>query len=279
MNISASLTRAVSRGGLQLQKYSPQILTVTGVAGLIVAGVLAAKSTLKLESTMDEAQSRLKDVNDAKENGSATQKDVNRVVVKNTVDLGKLYWKPVTLAAGSAVLILVGHNILHKRNLAVVAAYKGLEEAFAAYRHRVIEELGPEKDEQFRYGIREVTTTDENGKKVKALEVDHHAKGDYIYSFGPENWNYQGNPEHNLFFITQHEQIFNQKLQAYGHVFLNDVLRALGYKDTEAGAVTGWINNKDGGDGYISFGIKDLQASNGYVLLEFNVDGIILDRI
>ena len=276
MNISPTLQRTLSRSALQLQKYSPQILTAVGIAGLVTAGVLAAKNTLKLESTLDTARERLEDVKSEEEH---TQKDVNRAVTKNVVDLGKLYWVPVTLATGSVVAILVGHNILHKRNLALVAAYKGLEQAFSEYRKRVIEEYGEEKDEKFRYGVRDVVTVDEEtGKKTKSQEITV-PNSDYIFSFGPENDNWNGKHEHNLFFVTRFQNIFNDKLQAHGHVFLNEVLDALGIERTKAGAVTGWVWKAGSGDDFIDFGIKDWQESNGYILLDFNVDGVILDLI
>ena len=276
MNISPTLQRTLSRSALQLQKYSPQILTAVGIAGLVTAGVLAAKNTLKLESTLDTARERLEDVKSEEEH---TQKDVNRAVAKNVVDLGKLYWVPVTLATGSVVAILVGHNILHKRNLALVAAYKGLEQAFSEYRKRVIEEYGEEKDEKFRYGVRDVVTVDEEtGKKTKSQEITV-PNSDYIFSFGPENDNWNGKHEHNLFFVTRFQNIFNDKLQAHGHVFLNEVLDALGIERTKAGAVTGWVWKAGSGDDFIDFGIRDWQDSNGYILLDFNVDGVILDLI
>ena len=276
MNISPTLQRTLSRSALQLQKYSPQILTAVGIAGLVTAGVLAAKNTLKLESTLDTARERLEDVKSEEEH---TQKDVNRAVAKNVVDLGKLYWVPVTLATGSVVAILVGHNILHKRNLALVAAYKGLEQAFSEYRTRVNEEYGEEKDEKFRYGVRDVVTVDEEtGKKTKSQEITV-PNSDYIFSFGPENDNWNGKHEHNLFFVTRFQSIFNDKLQAHGHVFLNEVLDALGIERTKAGAVTGWVWKAGSGDDFIDFGIRDWQDSNGYILLDFNVDGVILDLI
>jgi hypothetical protein len=275
MNISPALQRTFSRSVLQLQKYSPQILTAVGIAGLVTAGVLAARNTLKLESTLDEARDRL-DVVKSDEN--ATQADLNKAVAKNIFNLAKLYSIPVTLGAASIVTILVGHNILHKRNIALIGAYKGLEQAFAEYRKRVVEEHGEEADAKYRYGLREETIVGEDGKKVKSVTRDD-TQGNYVHSFGPENDNWSGRHNDNLFFVTRFERIFNDRLQVKGHVFLNDVLRALGLPDTKAGAVTGWVYEKGTGDDYIDFGIKDQQASNGYILLDFNVDGVILDLI
>jgi hypothetical protein len=276
MNISPTLQRTFSRSVLQVQKYSPQILTAVGVAGLITAGVLAAKQTLKLERTLDDAKDRLDAAKpeDADENSTA----VRKAYVRNVFDLAKLYWAPVTLATGSTVLILVGHNILHKRNIAIIGAYKSLEEAFSAYRKRIVEEYGPEADEKVRYGIRDVTTVDENGKKLKVREIDDIVP-DYLFEFGPGNDNWNGHHEHNLFFVTRFQNIFNDKLQAHGHVFLNEVTDALGLPRTPQGQVTGWLYKKGTGDDYIDFRIRDLQDEKGYILLDFNVDGIIFDKI
>lgn len=272
MNISPALQRTLSRTGLKVSKYSPQILTAVGIAGLVTAGILAAKNTLKLEETLDTARNRLDIV---KQSPEATQQDVNKAYIRNSFDLAKLYWVPVTIAVGGTVSILVGHNILHKRNLALVVAYKGLEQAFNDYRKRVIEEYGEEADEKFRYGLRDIVTVDENGKKVKSQELE---LSDYIMSFGPENDNW-GRHEHNLFYVERAQSHFNDMLQAKGHVFLQDVTRNLGLPDTKVGAVTGWVYNQNTGDDYIDFGIKDLQDSHGYILFNFNVDGVILDLI
>lgn len=275
MNISPALQRTLSRSALKISKYSPQILTAVGIAGLVTAGIIAAKNTLKLEETIDNSRNRLDLV---KNHPEATQADVNKAYVANTVDLVKLYWLPTTIAIGSTVSILVGHNILHKRNLALVAAYKGLEQAFSEYRKRVVEEYGEEVDEKFRYGIRDVVEVDENGKKTKSQTVQPPTS-EYIMEFGPDNDNWSGNHEHNLFFVTRAQNFFNDKLQAHGHVFLQDVTRHLGIPDSKVGAVTGWVYGKGTGDDYIDFGIKDLQASHGYILFDFNVDGVILDLI
>lgn len=53
MNISPKIITALGRSLFQAQKHSPIILTAVGVVGVVTAGVLAAKATLKLEETLD----------------------------------------------------------------------------------------------------------------------------------------------------------------------------------------------------------------------------------
>lgn len=275
MNISASLQNVVAKTSLQLHKYSPQILTVAGIAGLVGAGVLAAKQTLKLESTLEVANDRLEEAKQG--DNDITPTAVRKAYVTNVFDLAKLYWAPVTLATGSVVLILVGHNILHKRNVALIGAYKGLEQVFSEYRKRVIEEHGEEADEKYYFGVRDVTETDpETGKKVKSRTIN---PGEYILAFDESNENWSGHMEDNLFFLKRHENIFNDRLNGShkGHVYLNEVLDALGMDRTRAGAVTGWVRNSPNGDNYVSFGIKENLIEKNRILLNFNVDGPIID--
>jgi hypothetical protein len=73
-----------------------------------------------------------------------------------------------------------------------------------------------------------------------------------------------------------------------GHVFLNEVYDILGIPRSQAGAIIGWVLTGDGStDNYLNFGIFDdndsaidfVNGREGSVLLDFNVDGIIFDKI
>lgn len=274
MNISPAIQKTFGRSVLQVQKYSPQILAVAGIAGVVTAAVLAAKNTLKLEATLDVAETRLEA---ARETGD--QKVVNKAYFKNATDVAKLYAAPVTLGVVSIACIIGGQGILQKRNVGLALAYKGLEQSYNSFRERVIEEYGPEKAEELRTGVREVTETNKDGKKIKKTVVDDRDRGDYIYEFGVTNDNWSSRKDHNEFYLETAQRMLNDKLATQGHLFLNDVLRTLGFPDTKVGAVTGWVLDNLDGDGAVDFRVKDLVDSHGYYLLDFNVDGVILDLI
>lgn len=76
----------------------------------------------------------------------------------------------------------------------------------------------------------------------------------------------------------------NDRLHARGHLFLNEVYEALGLPHTQAGAVVGWVVGN--GDNFVDFGLYTGEAARdfvngreGSILLDFNVDGIVYDKI
>ena len=100
-------------------------------------------------------------------------------------------------------------------------------------------------------------------------------KNTHIFNESSINWS----PEvaYNMIFLKSQQNYANDILRSRGHVFLNDVYDFLGFKRTSAGAITGWIISKES-ESFISFG--DLIAEpDGSILLHFNVDGIIYDKI
>lgn len=98
-------------------------------------------------------------------------------------------------------------------------------------------------------------------------------------------------PEYNLVYLKERQNYANCMLINRGHLFLNEVYDMLGIPRTKAGAVVGWIYDEEHpyGDNFLDFGLYDPKNSeynsdfiNGYsstALLDFNVDGDILDQI
>jgi hypothetical protein len=109
----------------------------------------------------------------------------------------------------------------------------------------------------------------------------------YAKFFDETNPYWQKDSEYNLMFIRQQEIYANELLKTHRHLFLNDVYKMLGLTRTKAGQVVGWVYDEHNpiADNYVSFGLYREQAAdfvNGRkntILLDFNVDGIILDKI
>lgn len=308
--IMNSLTRTVGRAGLKLRKHSPEILVVTGIASLIGAGVMACKATTKFESIMEEPKENLEKVKAyVEEKGYSEEyteqdykKDLTIMYVQSGIKVAKLYGPSIGLAALGTASILAGTNILKKRNVALAAAYTVVDKSFKDYRGRVVDRFGKDLDRELRYNIKakeiEETIIDEKtGKEKTVKKTVEVVDGDRINNYstyakffceGCTGW--EKNAEYNMMFLKRQQEYLNDRLKSRGHVFLNEVYDALGIDRTEAGQIVGWIYDEVNpiGDNFIDFGIFNINCEatrrfvNGIeprILLDFNVDGPILDYI
>lgn len=290
------------RALLHVKKNSPEILMAVGVVGIVGSTVLACRATLRASDVMDTAKDKFDTIKKAKESVDVEvysendyKKDLAIAYVQTGADFVKLYGPAVVLGAVSISCILGSHNIMKKRNLALVAAYKAVEKGFSDYRARVVAEFGEDKDYQFKHGLSSkvdvVEETDENGKKKKvkkdAFDVeDPNNISQYAVFFDESSSEWSKTPEYNKTFLKCQQNYANDLLHSRGHIFLNEVYDLIGVPRTQAGAVVGWV--KGDGDDYVDFGIFNIGSEkardfvNGYersILLDFNVSGIIYDKI
>lgn len=307
--IKTTLSKTAGRTGLVVRKYSPEILLTVGIVGVIASTVIACRATTKAEEVLDERDKKYEKIRQAKElvdsadrnpedKPSYTEKDFKKdvtiVYLQTAVGLIKVYAPAITLGVASIGCILGAHGIMKKRNIALMAAYKAIEQGFSDYRKRVVAELGNEKDREFRYGIKKVeevtSEVDENGKRKKTKVVREVINGNepsiYARFFDEGSAQWSKTPEYNLMFLKCQQNYANDLLQARGHLFLNEVYDMLGIPRSQAGALVGWV--KGVGDDYVDFGIFDSESEaarsfvNGYernILLDFNVSGVIYDLI
>lgn len=296
IQIPASLAEKFARQMLVAQKNAPQILFGAGIAGAIGSTVLACKATLELEDIIEEAQENLDKVHVGLEERAgyteeAHARDVVRIYTKTLLRLGRVY-APSIIVGGLAIAALTkSHNIQAERIAGLTAALNVVQKAFDKYRSRVVEELGEEKDREFRYGKetrQHEITNPETGRKKKA-ELSHFQDGHSMYArlFGPQNRNFCVEPGYNVAFLRHVQNRLNNILTSRGHVFLNDAYDELGMERSKAGAIVGWL--KDEGDSSIDFGIWDdanmdrfhafVVGDEEEILIDFNVIGEMWSRI
>ena len=307
-NLTSAFTKIAGRTGLVLRKHSPEILLVTGIVGGVGAAVLACRATLKVEGILDNHRSKVGKIAECWEKvkeGDISldeyseedhQKDLAVVYTQTAVDFIKVYGPAVTLGIASVACIVGGHGILKRRNVALIAAYKAIEEGFNAYRKRVVAEHGEEVDYMYKNGLHAETVTEtevgEDGKATKVKKTKLVAENPDKYSiyaryFDETSPEWANASEYNLTFLKTQQNYYNNMLQARGHVFLNEVYDALGLPRSRAGSIVGWAMTDDG-DNFIDFGIFDGDKMisrdfvNGHeksILLDFNVDGVIYDLL
>jgi hypothetical protein len=306
-----AVTSKASRGGLIVKKYSPEILLVAGLAGGAVTIYLTAKATLSAQNVLDEHNEKMNLIESAMINTNGgpqyTKEDETKskaiVYAQTGMSFAKLYGPAMGLGVLSVAAILASHGIMTRRQVSLIAAFNVVSEGYASYRQRVIEQLGEDADRNFRHGLREevvsVKEVDETGKektvKKTVMRRDPQFKSVYARFFDEASVNWMNNPTSNLAFLKAQQNAMNDQLIVKGHLFLNEVYDALGIPRTKEGAIVGWIYKNDpewmqenGFDGFVDFDIYNPENSagrdfvNGYnpsILLDFNVDGVIFNKI
>ena len=290
--VPKAVSREIARRGLLASKNAPKTLFVAGVAGSIGSTVLACRATLKLSDVLLETQQDLqvaRSIEDARYDEKTRQKDVTIIYARSVGKIGRLYAPSVLLGAASIAALTKSHNMLQDRNLALTAAYAAVDRAFQEYRGRVIDEYGEEKDREFRFPTETIDVYDEESGKTEQVSVMSDAAEHSMYArfFDQLSPSWSKEPEYNLVFLRCQQNWANDMLKVRGHLFLNEVYDSLGIPRTRAGAVVGWVL-KGNGDGHIDFGFWDpkndrardfVNGREGSILLDFNVDGVIWDKI
>lgn len=296
-NFKSIMTNVIGRSGLILKKYAPEILLGAGIVGGVTATVLACKASTKAGLLARQSKEILATVYEAKLKYPPTtysendfRRDLALAYTQSAVGFVKLYGPSVTLGIMSIGLILASHGMMSKRNAALIAAYKLVDESFSKYRKRVAEEIGVEKEKQFRYNLvaeNDSEKVDEAGKESKKTELEGFELSEYGRWFDESSPQFKKDNSMNLFFLQAQQTFANHLLQARGHVFLNEIYDALSLPRSRAGAIVGWVKNH--GDNYVDFNMyspsndNNRDYVNGYnvrrVLLDFNVDGVIYDMI
>lgn len=287
--IPQSVTRSVARKILLSKKHSPHIFFVGGVAGIITSGVLACRATLKLEETLDEVKKDLDTVKAMHKEPSSVSnysdedhtKDLGYVYGKTAHHLGKLYGPSILIGAVSIGALTGSHIQLTRRNTALTITLAAVSKAYDEYRVRVQDEVGKERELEIHRSMKE----EKDDKKELVQVTDPDGLSPYARIFDEACSNWQKDSEINLVFLRCQETYANHKLRAKGHIFLNEIYDMLGMERSSPGAVVGWVIDGDG-DGYVDFGIFQTRLRGQFVdnlepriILDFNVDGVVYDKI
>lgn len=314
IELPQSMSRSLNRFGLKFKKHSPEILLVTGIVGGVTSAVLACKATTKVSSILNKTKEDVDTIHYCAEQGyiedpenpeihheytpEDCKKDLSIVYVQTGVEFAKVYGPAVLLGLASIGCILASHNIVHKRNVALAAAYTAVDKGFKEYRSRVVDRFGEELDRELKYNIKtkevEETVVNEDGtesKITKTIQVaDPNNHSPYAIVFDDGNTGWDEDPAVSKFFLVQQQNWANNLLKKQGHLFLNEVYDMLGAQRTKMGNEVGWIYDEKNpiGDNFVDFGIFDIYNPkardfvNGYekvIILDFNVDGRILDLL
>lgn len=305
MNLGV-ITRAAGKVGLVLSKHSPAMLSVIGGVGVVATAVLASQETLRVKEVVEPHVENLELISTTLEDESKQYSDQDALHDRTVIyarlgrDLLKLYAPALIVGVLTIASIAASHRISAKRIAGLTAAYGALDQSYRRYRGRVEQALGEEgmKEldtklrEQAKKDIAEHRKPDADISEIGDSIFDLAGASQYavLYDENAATWNKNRNLSTSI--LRAQENYANDLLNCRGYVMLNEVYAGLGLPQTSAGAVVGWIRKDDGGaDGYITFGDWDANYFDDIYkdvdgvcearrwILDFNVDGVIWDRI
>lgn len=288
--------------GLKVQKYIPEIAMGFGAACVVTGTIECCKATLKVEDILDDTKKKVDQIHEDAEFSKVSNKEVQKRLYKAYLNSGWRMFRNYAKGGGMVALGLAsgfyGYGVLNGRYVGTIFALKGLESKFDTLEKGVIDKYGKDVRDELLYGVTrddvEYDEVDEEGnaktRKVKKARIIPEDYSPYAIIFDSANPNWEKNAAYNLMWLRGIENYCNDLLRSRGHVFLNDVLDALGFKRTPDGAIRGWIYDDDE---YISFGIdwedgekhpavrRFLNGWEPNVILDFNlgINSIIWDRI
>jgi hypothetical protein len=307
---------------LGIKRRSPEILFVGGVISGGVALYLTAKQTPKAIAAREQYVEEKRyietalDIGETAINEKYTQEDYDRDIkienAKYVKAVAKAYIPPAIAAATSLACFLCSFGILKNRLAGAVTLLATTTEAFNAYRQRVKDDLGEEKDYQYLTGATQETTKtteiDENGKKHTVTKKqwcldpgleDIPFIGPYSILISPKHkiWkNNGGNPDLMAAQLKIIQSNMTTSLHMNGSLTLDKLLfndGGLGFdpRDTKFNfdqniiSNIGWLDTKtEGMDRCIDFGCWDKDGNLEYIpgkgiIIDLNCDGWIMGKL
>ena len=218
----------------------PETLIGVGIGGFISAAVMAGKASVKANQIIDDTEYyENKDL-------SLSEK------VKAT---WKCYIPTAIVVAGSTYAILMGTNILNKKNASLMASAGALAETLNLYSDKVKEVVGEEKADEIR-------------KEVVKERVARKAAGPKSYSNNDDDVLCFDNISGTYFIsnmakLKDIEHELNKRMLNENYVLLNEYYEEIGLDSCYIGSVMGWHIDR----GFIDLDFDSMVTKDGKLAL------------
>lgn len=232
----SSVVRKVSTS---MKKHSPEILTGTGIAGMVVTTVMAVRATPKALILLEE------------------KKDEYNTDMLTPIETIKATWTcyiPSAIVGGVSILCLIGASSVNlRRNAALATAYTLSETALKEYQEKVVETIGEKKEHAIRDSIAKERI---DRHPVKQQEIIMTNKGETLCYDSLSGRYFKSDIDK----IKKSINELNRQMIADEYVSLNDFYYELGLDNTKLGDDLGWHID----DGLIEISFSS-QLANGEI--------------
>ena len=214
------VVKAVSTG---FKKRSPEILMGVGIAGMLTTTVLAVKATPKALRLLDERKK---------------EENTDKLTPVETV---KTTWKcyiPAAITGTLSVACLIGScSVSIRRSAALATAYQLAESTLKDYQDKVIETVGPKKEQ----AVRDAIAKDKIDKNpVTNTEVIVTGKGETLCYDVLSGRYFKSDIET----LRKAANRLSRQLLDEMYVSLNDFYYEIGLKAVQLGDELGWNVDK-----------------------------------
>lgn len=214
-----------------IEKKSPTILVIAGIAGFGVAVYLACKAVPAAEERIEDAKYE-----------NCEHPNDKLGVVKTFKAVAPVYWPAALVFAGSAACVIFGNQINLKRNAALAAAYGLAQKGLSEVENKIIESCGEKKYEEIKNSIMH--------DKLKEAEDEYKSKhGEYYPAPIGTNVLFLDALSGRLFFSSIEnmkaiQNDLNKRLLKENYISLNELYDEIpGLPRIDMGDMLGWSCN------------------------------------
>lgn len=300
-NINEAAIRLGHKAAFKLKKASPEILLIGGIACVIGGTIMACKATRDktndiLEHCNDEQEvlkaniDKARDAEEEEKIKAIVAKDIKRVKLNAFGKLIGVYAPSAAVIGAGTAMIFTSHGIMRKRNGVLLASYNALDAAFRTYRQNVLaEDDGKERDTKYLLGEPRSELSEDEEKIFWAADVNREgyelaetraAYDMYTFEFSRDTSDrFSSHRQSNLNVIREVENWACMQLKYKGYLCLNDVLYELHMDPVPWGQLVGWIWKSKIGDNYVEIVVPEEFVTDNQMIMKFNCDGIIWDKL
>lgn len=212
-------------------KYTPEILTGFGVAGMFTATIMGIMATPKALRLIEDEEIALRKY----EKRDITNKDRIRVAAK-------CYIPTVATLVASSACVIGASRVNYKRNAALAAAYSLSETAFKEYRSKVVETVGQNKEREVRDGLAKDYVEKKKFNGSEEYNIIDTGDGDVLFIDSISGQPFRSSVDA----IRQAEGRLLKNMINNDYVSLNDLYYELGLNQTSKFDDLGWHISTNG---------------------------------
>lgn len=247
---------------LWFRNNSPALLIASGIVSCAGSIYLAIRATDKTHQARLDHKQFIAHIKEDIEENYISPEDGKIAISEERRKYAKILLKAYApaglLFTGGTAAIIGSYKIERGRELALATAYTGLKESFDAYRNKIKDKDGADKEKEV---FDEVSK--ENAEK-KSKCASYCGTFDYVFDNTNPYWTPDAND--NLTTLFEIQKILSSRLKRHGVITLDEVLKSLGVDPSRLTARErviarqfAWIYDPDDPTrpDYINFGLCD----------------------